>query len=76
MPEIEETDEELRHADLMEVLEELTEAIRKNKAEPVNVTVEPSRVSVLETPHKPVSYEFTIERNKAQLITKVIARPY
>ena len=76
MPDSEETVEELRHADLMEVLEELTEVIRKKKTEPVNVTVEPSPVSLLESPHKPVSYEFTIERNKAQLITKVIARPY
>ncbi len=71
-------DEERRHVELLEVVEQLAAALRKIGKPPdvvVNVPKPPLPQVIIDKPKKPCSYEFVVYRNKDNRIESIVATP-
>lgn len=72
------SEEERRHIELIEVVEELAAALREIGKPPdvvVNVPTVPMPNVIIDKPNKPCSYEFLVHRDKNNRIQSIVATP-
>ena len=71
-------EDERRHIELIEVVEELAAALReigKPHDVVVNVPASPMPQVIIDKPNKPCSYEFLVYRDKDNRIQSIVATP-
>lgn len=68
-------EEERRHIELIEVVEELASALREIGKPPDVVVNTPLPQVIIDKPNKPCSYEFLVYRDKDNRIESIVANP-